>query len=173
MMWGGYFQGAGVAFAALFLCAAATAQEVPDSYQPPDNYEPPQDAAPETESSGGWAYDWSGSYFGVTAGYAIGSHETLGLGGIDSGSRDFSGTGFGAYMGQNYQLSRIVVGTEMDFTKTDISGPFEMQVRPLPAAAECTAVQPKWVGQERFAVVQAWPLEIFYPTPRQALPSAV
>ncbi len=37
--------------------------------------------------------------------YAMGSHDTFGVGGIDTGSRDLSGGALGGFVGQNYHVS--------------------------------------------------------------------
>jgi outer membrane immunogenic protein len=104
----------GVAYLAML--GGVSAQQVSDEY-----------VAPEAETSpAGWDYDWSGGYFGLTAGYAIGKHDTLGIGGIDTGSRDLSGETFSVFAGHNYHVTRFVFGTEMDFSKSAITGSFDL-----------------------------------------------
>jgi outer membrane immunogenic protein len=107
--------------ACLAMVGGAFAQEATDNT---DSYVA-QDT-PSDSSSGGWAYDWSGGYVGLSAAYAIGSHDTLGVGGIDTGSKDLSGGALGIFAGHNYQITRFVFGTEMDFSKSYIEGPFDL-----------------------------------------------
>jgi outer membrane immunogenic protein len=117
----------GVALCAMLQSVAA--QDAGDDYVEPESYASAaesSDTSDNSSSNNGWAYDWSGSYIGVSAAYAMGSHDTLGVGGLDTGSQDLSGTALGGFVGQNYQLSRIVLGTEMDFSKSDISGSFDL-----------------------------------------------
>jgi outer membrane immunogenic protein len=102
------------------MSGVAFAQDA-DGYEPPTSY---ADAVQEEQT--GESYDWSGSYLGLTAAYAIGSHDTLGIGGIDSGAQDLSGYSLGGHLGQNYQLTRIVLGTEADFSKSEITGSFNL-----------------------------------------------
>jgi outer membrane immunogenic protein len=86
-----------------------------------------QSEAPAADASGsGWDYDWSGSYFGIAAGYALGAHETVGIGNIDTGSQDLNGGVIGGFLGSNHQFSRIIVGSEMDFSMASLSGPFSL-----------------------------------------------
>ncbi len=105
------------------ISAAALAQ---DSFPTDESYASASENNDGSSNDTGWDYDWSGSYLGLTAAYAIGSHDTLGLGGIDTGSRDLSGGALGGFMGQNYHISRVVLGTEMDFSKANINGSFEL-----------------------------------------------
>jgi outer membrane immunogenic protein len=100
----------------------AQAQEASDDYLASDT---PTESAP-TSSGGGWDYDWSGGYFGLTGGYAIGKHDTLGIGGIDTGSKDLSGGALSVFAGHNYHVTKFVFGTEMDFSKSYINGPFDL-----------------------------------------------
>ena len=107
----------------LFQRRRAWSQEA-DGYVPPETYATP-DPVVETVDSG-WDYDWGGSYLGVSAALAMGAHDTVGVGGISASSDDLTGTGLGVYLGQNYHMSKIVFGTEMDFTKSNISGDFDL-----------------------------------------------
>jgi outer membrane immunogenic protein len=102
----------------LTLSGAAFAQEATDDYVAQET--------PSESTSSGWSYDWSGGYVGLSAAYAIGSHDTIGIGGIDTGSKDLSGGALGIFAGHNYQVTRFVFGTEMDFSKSSIEGPFEL-----------------------------------------------
>jgi outer membrane immunogenic protein len=97
-----------------------------DDFPQDESYAAATDSNDGSSNATGWDYDWSGSYFGLTAAYAFGSHDTLGVGGIDTGSRDLSGGALGGFVGQNYHFSKLVIGTEMDFSKSDISGSFEL-----------------------------------------------
>ncbi len=83
-------------------------------------------APAEVSGGDGWNYDWSGNYFGVSAAYGMGAHDTVGLGGVDTSGQDLSGGMFGAFLGHNYQVSRIVFGSEMDFNLASLNGPFTM-----------------------------------------------
>lgn len=117
----------GVALAAM--STVAFAQDAGDDYIAPESYAAASennDGGTSDNADSGWAYDWAGSYLGVSAAVAMGSQDTIGIGNIDTGSRDLSGTALGGYVGQNYQLTRIVLGTEMDFSKSDISGSFDL-----------------------------------------------
>jgi outer membrane immunogenic protein len=101
------------------LASMANAQEATDGgYVAEDT--------PSDSSGSGWSYDWSGGYAGLTAGYALGKHDTLGIGGIDTGSKDLSGGALSVFMGHNYQVTRFVFGSEMDFSKSYIDGPFNL-----------------------------------------------
>jgi outer membrane immunogenic protein len=97
-----------------------------DNYPTDESYADASGSSDGSSSDTGWDYDWSGSYFGLSAAYAVGSHDTLGIGGIDTGSRDLSGAAFGGFAGHNYHISKIVIGTEMDFSKSSISGSFKL-----------------------------------------------
>jgi outer membrane immunogenic protein len=122
-----------------------------DEYNPDDYPDAPASEPVADSSSGGWAYDWGGGYFGLNAGYAMGQHDTLGVGGIDTGSRNLRGNAFGAAMGHNYQISRIVFGTEMDFTKSAISGNFDLPGSPIACDTpgfKCTT-DVNWYGSFR------------------------
>lgn len=112
--------------AGLAMLNSALAQEAGDDYVAPESYAAASENSDGGSSGAGWDYDWSGSYFGVSAAYAFGSHDTLGVGGIDTGSRDLSGGALGGFVGQNYHVSRIVFGTEMDFSKSSITGNFNL-----------------------------------------------
>jgi outer membrane immunogenic protein len=110
--------------AAMGLCAVPAMAQ--DDFPADETYAAASENNDGSSNDTGWDYDWSGSYFGLTAAYAMGSHDTLGVGGIDTGSRDLSGGAIGGFVGQNYHISKIVLGTEMDFSKSDISGSFEL-----------------------------------------------
>jgi outer membrane immunogenic protein len=97
-----------------------------DNYPTDESYAAASETSDGSSNATGWDYDWSGSYLGLTAAYALGSHDTLGVGGIDTGSQDLSGGAFGGFVGQNYHISKIVLGTEMDFSKSNISGTFNL-----------------------------------------------
>ena len=110
---------------------AALAQEAADD----DTYAAAEPAPESNDTSGGgWDYDWSGSYLGVSAAMALGQQEALSLGGITANSDDLTGTGLGLYLGQNHHFTKFVVGTEMDFTKADLGGSFDVPGSPLACA---------------------------------------
>jgi outer membrane immunogenic protein len=97
-----------------------------DNYPTDESYASASENSDGSSNDSGWDYEWSGSYFGVNVAYAMGSHDTLGVGGIDTGSQDLSGAALGGFVGQNYHISRIVFGTEMDFSKSNMSGTFNL-----------------------------------------------
>jgi outer membrane immunogenic protein len=106
---------------------SAFAQDAGD-YQPPE-YNGGSDGGSESGSSwfsNGDSYDWAGSYLGVTAAGALGQHETVGMKGVEASGDDLNGTAFGFHAGQNYQMTALVLGTEMDVSKANMSGDFDM-----------------------------------------------
>ncbi len=119
-----------VLFLLLMLSSTASAQMVsgPEDYNPPgmDGGESVAAESPVAESSsgGGWDYDWSGSYWGIAGGYAVGGQEARDIASIVSGEEMVRGQVIGAYAGTNHQFSRIVFGTEMDINKGAIAGEF-------------------------------------------------
>jgi outer membrane immunogenic protein len=86
--------------------------------------EPVQEAEPAQDS--GWAYDWSGSYIGINGGYGLGHQNTVDIANIVSGDEMLSGHVMGGYMGTNHQMTRLVIGTETDFSVGKIGGPFQI-----------------------------------------------
>ena len=123
-----YYALAGAALCVM--AGSALAQEQSD-YVPPETYPAPETYAAtepvaDSGADSGWDYDWGGSYLGVSAALAMGAHETVGVGSISADSDDLTGTGLGVYLGQNYHISKVVFGTEMDFTKSNISGEFDL-----------------------------------------------
>jgi outer membrane immunogenic protein len=112
--------------AALALGVSAVPALAQDDFPQDESYASASENSDGSSSDTGWDYDWSGSYFGLTAAYALGSHDTLGVGGIDTGSRDLSGSALGGFVGQNYHISKVVFGTEMDFSKSNITGSFSL-----------------------------------------------
>lgn len=73
------------------------------------------------------AYDWSGPYIGVTAGYAWGNH-TQSESGADSGKQDMEGFVAGGTLGYNMQMDSFLIGLETDISYSDIDGTFEDQL---------------------------------------------
>ena len=78
------------------------------------------------------AYDWSGFYAGIHAGYGFSDDDAQldGLGGpawdpyypVALGEKDLSADGFigGVQAGYNHQLDSVVIGLEADFSYSDI-----------------------------------------------------
>jgi outer membrane immunogenic protein len=94
------------------------------------------------------AYDWSGVYIGVQAGYGWGSNDYSALG----SAVDFDSDGFvgGLTAGANWQSGAFVYGVEADISYSDVDGSF---VGPntgfIPCAdAGCTA-EMEWFGTGR------------------------
>ena len=73
------------------------------------------------------AYDWSGPYLGVTAGYGWGD-VTQYDGGGDSGNVDgLDGFIAGGTLGYNHQMGSFLIGLETDISYSDISSEFSDQ----------------------------------------------
>lgn len=73
------------------------------------------------------AYDWSGPYVGVTAGYAWGN-VTQYAGAVDSGELDdLDGFIAGGTLGYNHQMDSLLIGLETDISYSDISSEFSNQ----------------------------------------------
>jgi outer membrane immunogenic protein len=107
------------------LSSAGLAQMVegPEQYNPP-GMEQSDNTASSDSSGGGWDYDWSGSYWGIAGGYALGSQKARDIASVISADETVHGTVVGAYAGTNRQISRFVFGTEMDVSKGAIAGDF-------------------------------------------------
>ena len=69
------------------------------------------------------AYDWSGPYVGVTAGYGWGN-VTQSTPGFDSGEQDMDGFVAGGTLGYNHQMDSFLIGLETDISYSDIDGSF-------------------------------------------------
>lgn len=70
------------------------------------------------------AYDWSGPYVGMTAGYALGNVTQFESGGFESGPQDMEGFVAGGTLGYNHQMESFLVGIESDVSFSGISGDF-------------------------------------------------
>ncbi len=70
------------------------------------------------------AYDWSGAYIGVTAGYAWGDHKMYDDGG-SSDTHSIEGFVGGGTLGFNWHWDSIVFGAEADVSFSDIDGSFD------------------------------------------------
>lgn len=68
------------------------------------------------------AYDWSGVYIGVQAGYGWGDNDYSALG----SAADFDSDGFvgGLTVGANWQSGAFVYGVEADISYSNIDGSF-------------------------------------------------
>jgi outer membrane immunogenic protein len=112
-----------VLVSSVFLASSALAQDYDD--QSTEEFTPDSQVQ-ESSSGGGWDYDWSGNYYGMNLGYSLGHQGSTDIANIVSGEEMVSGAVFGGYTGQNFQLSRIVLGTEADFSLAKVSGRFEL-----------------------------------------------
>ena len=76
------------------------------------------------------AFDWSGVYIGLNAGYAFGGDDRVGVGldpgpdFHDVGDVDMSGIFGGLQAGWNWQVDSFVLGLEGDIQFADIDGDF-------------------------------------------------
>jgi outer membrane immunogenic protein len=68
------------------------------------------------------AYDWSGPYVGVTAGYGFGDSRHTADGGDTSGDFTIDGILGGVTAGWNHQADALVFGIEGDISASDIHG---------------------------------------------------
>lgn len=94
------------------------------------------------------AYNWSGVYIGVQAGYGWNDNEYSGAG----GSQDFDSDGFvgGLTAGANWQDGQLVYGIEADISYSDVDGSlYGTNTGFIPCAdAGCTA-EIEWFGTGR------------------------
>jgi opacity protein-like surface antigen len=73
------------------------------------------------------AYDWTGGYVGVSAGWSVGSDQTIEyINNVYLQDFDLTPNGFlaGVYGGYNYQMSNVVVGVELDGLMSSIESGF-------------------------------------------------
>jgi outer membrane immunogenic protein len=68
------------------------------------------------------AFDWSGHYFGLQAGYVWGESNHTDAGGTTTGDFDMDGFAGGLTLGWNFQSSNLVFGLESDFSLSDVDG---------------------------------------------------
>jgi outer membrane immunogenic protein len=132
------------AFAALAVSAgvllSATAAQAADPYVDP-------------------AYDWSGYYLGVQAGYGWGESRHTDSNGTTSGDFDTEGFVGGLTAGWNFQNSNVVFGLESDISYSDISG----QTNNICGAAGCST-EIDWFGTARGRVGLAFDNALIYAT---------
>ncbi len=133
----------GVAASALMIAVPAFAADMPaPTYTPPPMAEP----APAP-----FAYDWTGVYVGINAGYAWGEY---GVGDPDFGGFSMDGDGalIGGTVGANWQVDQFVFGIEGDLSWADMDG------STAPAPGVVVNAENKWFGTVRgrlgFAVDQ-------------------
>lgn len=109
----------GIALGALVGAGSANAADLPFK------------AAPRAVAPAPVAYDWSGIYVGahVGGGWATNDQSDPGLGIIGTllgvppvQTTDSSGILGGLQAGWNYQIGRLVLGTELDFSWADVNG---------------------------------------------------
>jgi outer membrane immunogenic protein len=109
----------GMALGALVATSSAQAADLPFK------------AAPRAVAPAPAAYDWSGIYVGahVGGGWATNDQSDPGLGIIGTvlgvppvQTTDSSGVLGGLQAGWNYQIGRLVLGTEVDFSWADVNG---------------------------------------------------
>lgn len=74
-------------------------------------------ASPVAVMSQTSAFDWSGLYAGINAGYGWGNVD----GGVPGSGRDIKGALGGVQIGYNYDLGGFVLGAEADIQLSDIS----------------------------------------------------
>jgi outer membrane immunogenic protein len=131
----------------LKLCAAAAALAVASSANAAD-IAPTYKAPPPAPV----AYNWTGFYIGGQVGYGWGETGATptGIAGLVAQPFRFDHDGFmaGGTVGFNYQYGPIVLGTEGDFSWSDIngSGNSVFLFGLAPGAAVTGSIQQNWVG---------------------------
>jgi outer membrane immunogenic protein len=68
------------------------------------------------------AFDWSGPYMGIQAGYGWGDSDHTDVGGNGTGDFDIDGFVGGGTVGFNHQMDNLVLGVEMDLSLAGING---------------------------------------------------
>lgn len=89
------------------------------------------------------AYDWSGPYVGLQAGYAFGETEMYDSGST-SGDFDLDGASLGATVGWNHQADNFVFGLEGDLSWLNVEGTRNSNVCFL----DCN-IDMNWLGTAR------------------------
>jgi outer membrane immunogenic protein len=106
-----------ILMAGTVVLAAATQAFAADL--PPPMAPPPR--APAAYMPVSPAYNWSGFYLGLNAGYGF-ADSTWTAPGFSSGSFSVNGGQAGATLGWNYQISQLVLGIEGDYDWQNIRG---------------------------------------------------
>lgn len=133
----------------LALCAALTALAGPAFAADPVVYEPAPAVAPVAA-----AYDWTGFYVGLQAGYLWGAskadYSSTGFPGVHS-PIDPEGFFGGAYLGYNYQFDGgIVAGVEGDINYGSIEGSSPLlDAGGVPIAGQSFEGEIDWFGSVR------------------------
>jgi len=93
------------------------------------------------------AYDWSGVYVGLQAGYGWGSNDYT----YDDESVDFDSDGFvgGATAGINWQNGMFVYGLEADISYSDVDGSVLRDPTDAPCYEEGCTAEIEWFGTGR------------------------
>jgi outer membrane immunogenic protein len=68
------------------------------------------------------AYDWSGGYLGLQAGYGWGDSIQIDANNVSTGGYDIEGFVGGVTAGWNHQVDNFVVGVETDLSMSSIDG---------------------------------------------------
>lgn len=68
------------------------------------------------------AYDWTGAYLGVQAGYGNGNSFHIDTVGVSTGEFDIDGGLVGGTVGYNWQMNEWVIGLEADLAWANING---------------------------------------------------
>lgn len=105
------------------------------------------------------AYDWSGFYVGVTAGYGWGDMEMFDDTVFSSGEQDLEGFVAGGTLGYNYQMGSFLVGLEGDISYSDIDGTWGDQTN-WNCADVCSG-ELDWFGTARLRI--GLPMDSFLP----------
>ena len=105
------------------------------------------------------AYDWSGLYVGVTAGYGWGDVQMFDDGAGTSGKQDVEGFVAGGTLGYNYQMDSFLIGVETDLSFSDIDGSWGDQPG-WNCANVCTG-ELDWFGTARLRL--GLPMDSFLP----------
>lgn len=111
------------------------------------------------------AYDWSGAYLGLQAGYAWGDtsiEETDAVTGLETEPfDDFNSDGFvgGAHIGYNFQSDSLVFGIVADGEFSDISGDQDFGGSP-----DSSEVEIDWLASVRLRAGFAWDRMLIFGT---------
>ena len=82
-------------------------------------------------------FNWTGGYAGVFVGLPLGSEFWDSTVGAQSTPGDWSGTPWGAMLGYNFQRGNMVLGGEIDYTVSTLTGISVTNPGPNPPAFAC------------------------------------